>query len=409
MRTKLSCLLLLLVLACNSTSRSDQQAVRDLLFRGDYVEALERAEAARKAGQPWAEGAIAKGHQGALLEEGRRLLLDGQLEKALEVFERADRALPGEPTTEMWLAKTKRELASHLLDVAATHVDRDNLDVAHATYVQALEYEPDNDFAMVGLARTQRSLDYRREQSAAYYRAGLRHARNFMLPEALRDFAVAVKYDPASAKAKERRDLVDQNLVEFHLSRAEGLIDQGLWSAAKLELRQATAKAPDDPEVRAEATRIENEVTAIRLVEDALIQVMRDKFTVAEDLLARAEELSEHQADSISRARAKIEEGRFNALYEEALELERDYRHEDALAAYERLLERAEFYRDAIARRNTLRDFLGQAAELYERAQSAEQGEALALYRQIDVLLPEYRDVAERTRALQSELAAEQP
>ena len=60
-------------------------------------------------------------------------------------------------------------------------------------------------------------------------------------------------------------------------------------------------------------------------------------------------------------------------------------------------------------RSDRLREFLEQAVSLYERAQTAQGQDALALYREIDVLLPEYKDVALHLRTLRAELALEQP
>jgi hypothetical protein len=89
-------------------------------------------------------------------------------------------------------------------------------------------------------------------------------------------------------------------------------------------------------------------------------------------------------------------------VYRDALALERDWRYEEAAVRYDELLAEAQFYKDAIARRDTLNEYVRRAAELYEKAgAAATPEEQLMFLRQIELFWPEYKDVPVRIRALE--------
>ena len=79
----------------------------------------------------------------------------------------------------------------------------------------------------------------------------------------------------------------------------------------------------------------------------------------------------------------------------------------DALAAaqaYSALMERVGLYKDCRERRELLRSTIEHAGSLYEQAGKAEPVEALSLYRQVDLLWPDWRDVRQKIQALEREL-----
>jgi hypothetical protein len=129
---------------------------------------------------------------------------------------------------------------------------------------------------------------------------------------------------------------------------------------------------------------------------------LQQRYDEAELKLVAAAERTRRQGEEIEAYREKLGEARLERLYEEARTLESDWRYEEAVVAYDRLLERQPFYEDAITRRDTLQSFVEQARELYalyEQAGSDE--ERLALLRQIAVFWPEYRDVRRRLAELE--------
>jgi hypothetical protein len=94
-------------------------------------------------------------------------------------------------------------------------------------------------------------------------------------------------------------------------------------------------------------------------------------------------------------------------VYRDALALERDWRLEEAVARYDELLAEAQFWKDAITRRNTLQEYVRRAPELYEKAAAAAtKEEQLQILRQIELFWPEYRDVSTRIRDLAKELGS---
>ena len=74
---------------------------------------------------------------------------------------------------------------------------------------------------------------------------------------------------------------------------------------------------------------------------------------------------------------------------------------------YDQLLEKAEYYKDVIARRDALQGYIRDAERLWARAEEATEASVkLDLYRQIQTFWPEYHDLPQRIAALEAQLAA---
>ena len=106
--------------------------------------------------------------------------------------------------------------------------------------------------------------------------------------------------------------------------------------------------------------------------------------------------MTKFQADKFEGAKAGIEEAILETGYQTALTLESDQDYEDAVAGYDKLLAQRDYYKDALARRDTLRTYVEKAAGLYQQAKDAtDPAEKLKLLKQISLFWPEYKDVEE--------------
>ena len=101
---------------------------------------------------------------------------------------------------------------------------------------------------------------------------------------------------------------------------------------------------------------MEREVKAQRLLSEADMLVRQERFDQALEKLEQGAELTLLQGDRFSLLVNQIEVAHWEALYQEGLDQEQDFRYEQAVATYGRLLEAAEFYEDAASRKRTLED-----------------------------------------------------
>ena len=106
--------------------------------------------------------------------------------------------------------------------------------------------------------------------------------------------------------------------------------------------------------------------------------------------------MTKFQTDAFDGAEAGIEEAIVENDYRTAITLESDQDYEDAIKAYDKLLAHREYYKDALARRDTLVAYVEKATGLYQQAMDATDPlEKLKFLRQISLFWPEYKNVEE--------------
>ena len=131
---------------------------------------------------------------------------------------------------------------------------------------------------------------------------------------------------------------------------------------------------------------------------------LRGRFDEARAALDEGLVLTDVQVDEFASRAIDIDQNEYVLLYDEALRLERDFKYVRAIEAYDELLAVAGYYEDAITRRSTLRGFVHQSEDLYERAQTTDdEQEKISLLRQVQLIWPEYRDVDEQLAKLAPE------
>jgi len=401
-RAPVRLLALVLALACGLPSCADtgvrsEDSVEWNMAHMQFARALELAEAEAKAhpDDPAAQEMLRRAQLAALLEAGRRLTLEDEDVEALKVYEQALQLDSKSTELQDWIKKTELKLGDRWLQVALEEHARGNLPGALDAYEQALRYHPEYELALGGVAQARREMAHRELLGKKYFEGGVHALSDYWLERANALFAYSNKYKPGLEHTLARSKQVNLLLAQQRQKVAQAYEKDLLFGAARSEYRMALALAPDDPPSRAALERCTKEVKAQRKLEDAKYQIMRGNFERAEKLVEEGLALTTAQTDKFEGARALIQEQRHERIYQEAFALERDQRFAEAVEKYGELLAQANYYKDTLARVDTLKGYVTLAEDLYKQASEATDDKArLDFLRQIQVFWPEYRDVA---------------
>jgi tetratricopeptide (TPR) repeat protein len=395
--------------SCVETGSRPEDTVGWNLQHLHFDRALELAEAGAEAhpDDPAAEELLKHVQVAALMERGRRLTLDDQDVEALKVFEQALELDPGAAELGEWIKKTQLKLGDSWLQVALEMHARGERTAALDAYEQSLRYHPGYDVALNGMAQAVKELNHREQLSQKYFAGGVHALSDYWLERASAFFAYSNKYKPAQAHTLERTKQVNLLLAQQRQKIAQAFEQDGLFGAARNEYRMALALAPDDPPSKEALDRCTKEVKAQRKLEDANYQIMRGNFERAEKLIDEGLELTQMQKDLFEGTRARVDEQRHELVYQAALALEKDQRYAEAIEKYQELLGQAGYFKDTLARVDTLKGYIVLADELYKKAgEAADDKTRLDLLQQILIFWPEYRDAAKQVSELERKLGS---
>jgi tetratricopeptide (TPR) repeat protein len=404
-------LLLALPIALDSCADSgvrQEDTVEWNLHHAQFERALELAQAglANHPGDAQAEALLKRAQVAALLERGRRLTLEDEDVEALKVFEQALELDTRSPELADWIQKTQLKLADRWLQVALEQHARGDLVAALDAYEQSLRYHPGYPVAINGMDQALKEVEHRELLSKKYFEGGVHALSDYWLERAKGFFAYSNKYKPGQAHTLERSKQVSLLLAKQRQKVAQAFEGKGLFGAARNEYRMALALAPDDPPSKSALERCTKEVKAQRKLEDCRYQMMRGNFERAEKLIDEGLALTTAQTELFDGQRAKIQELKHALVYQEALALEKDQRYPEAIAKYQELLAQANYFKDTLARVDTLKGYIALADELYKQAGEAPDDKArLDFLQQIRIFWPEYRDVARLVTELEKKLA----
>jgi len=397
--------------ACQSGEKGREQKVLDAARSGRFELAVEEARqlAESNPDDPALQALYLDARVAALLDRGRDQVFAEDFDGALRSFLQATELAPGHPMVEDWLLKTRKQLATRWLDEAAENTGPEKLDRAEAAYERVLQYDPDNSYAVEGLAHVLLLKNYRAGQSKTYFDDGLASFRELRLQNARRAFELSRHYrdnDPAAARSEQ----VERMMIDERLAQARSLEEDGHFFAARNEYRLVLLLDAAHPEGRAGFDRMDRETRATSALAQADMEIRRGELAEARETLASAEALTEAQQDDLTLLASGIEEKRLQDLYQEALRLKEDNRYPEAVAIYDELLALAPDYSDAAPRKRTIEEFIRMADEFYASALAAKDDASAELYlRQIMVIWPEYKDVVTRLDAIQARKPADEP
>ncbi len=402
----------LLALACQSGRAPAQDAhpsdeVNRLLRQGEYEEAVRITEAAAAAAP--GDELAAERHRMAsvawILERVRRLSFAGEREAALSELGPALELAPDAPQVRAWERHLRAQLARSKVEVALDLYARDDLNGAVKEYELALAYTPEDEHIEAALGAVLLQQGLRQGLGEQYYQSGLAALNDYYLEQARHDFASTIKFDPTQEQAQRRGAEAKRLLANQRALIAAELEAEQRWSAARNEYRLALLLDPESEQAAQGMLRTTIEEEATELVRNAERELKKGRFDQAQELARRAVERSELQKPSFEGFVESIAEARLGDWYDRALTLEKAQQYPEALGLYARILEQAPFFKDTIARQETLNSYVTEATELYDRAlASQDEQEQLALLRRVAVLWEGFKDVRQRLSLLESRL-----
>jgi len=395
---------LLSLAACRSSSEVQSSELRDMVSEGRFEEAVREASRRYEAApnDSRAEENFRQVTIAYLLEAGRRLTFEDRDKEALEVYKRILDLDPEQPQARVWHEKTRLKLADTWSTLALELHAEDYLLGAREAYERCLTYDPGNPDAQKGIYGVDVQIHYREGLSVDYYNDGLEALRDVQLFIAASRFDYAGKYREDDAKSERRVREVNRELSKTFSDRGDGLVAEGFFAAARTEYRMAVQLDEANTVARTGLESMMVEAEAHELLKAGKMWVLREEFDKAEEDLESGLALTAMQQAEFEEVLASIDEARVAGIYTNALNLERDFRLEDALAVYHKLLGLREYYQDARTRASSLEETIAQVRELYDEQlpKAATDEERLTLLRSIDLLWPEYLDVQDRIDAL---------
>ena len=391
--------------ASQKVTKSELDQVRDLIRYGQFVEAVNQASqlAQDRPRDPEAEQLHRDASVAYLVARGREKTFEGRDESAMEDFQSALALDPGSRTAKDWELKTARKLANIWFERARGFHTADNLEGARQAYETSLQHYPQHQGSIEGLARVGIQQNYRAGLSHTYYNEGVRAVSDWRLEEAKHRFQGSAKYGGESGRVTRRISDVNRELAAQRIQVAQQLEKDGLFAAARNDYRTASLMDPDSEAAKEGLERAKREAGVTRMLEDAQMAVLRGEFEAGRKLMLQAREITEAQDERVDKALAGIDEERASQAYQAALDLEHDFQYEQAIAAYQKVIDDHgyDLAQDSQARINTLSDYVRDAEELYAEASDAESADARRdLLRQIEVFWPEYLDIQEQLDAL---------
>jgi hypothetical protein len=388
--------LLPLLCACGAGSKPRGAArIDDLVQRGQYEQAVQ--EAAALVEQDPDDPVALDSHRMAsvawLMQQGREATFEDEDVTALRYFREAARLAPDDPIVSVWVDKAKGKLARRWRELGQELHAEDELEAAIDAYARSLEFVPGEPSTLASMGNAVLVVNHRAGLSREYYSEGMRAMSDYWLEVARSRFSYSHKYDAESERTERRLEDVRHLLAAERLAIGRQLEQDGRWGAARNEYRLALALEPENAGARAAFDQAEVEAAAARVLDEIHMWILRGDLEKAEELIAEGLETTEHQDDLFEGARAEIEEARLSAMYEKALNFERDFLYEQAIAGYAEVLAETAYYRDVLTRKETLEEYVRRAQELYERSRGEEGAKRLETLRQIETFWPGYRDI----------------
>ncbi|MFT7668841.1 MAG: tetratricopeptide (TPR) repeat protein [Planctomycetota bacterium] len=396
-----------LQVGCSSTSneQADYAEVLDAIRHGEFEQSVKLAEALTDA--PGAEGERAREiHRIATvafyLDMGRQASFRWEDDLALEWFARAKVIAPNSERVSSWIGKTKLQRADDFLLIGNEAFASDKFQEAAAAYNRCLEYVPGYPLALAGLGSVTILINYRIGLGEEYYTQGVRALADYRLRSAQHRFASTAKYIPKKKVAVSRAAEVDELLAGQRVEIALGFEEEGLFAGAMNEFRFALALDEDNSEAKAGMERLASEVEAAQILRDARMEIYRQEYDDALEILDSGESLTIVQKDEFLATREEIVSAKLERQYQAALNLEYDGDFEGAILLLAALLKEVDHYADALARKSTLEGYVKMAANYYKKAKSEKNKELkLEHLRSIEGFWPDYKDIKRQISRLE--------
>lgn len=352
-----------------------------------------------------------------LLEETRyRSILQSALEhvhvneipEALTLLEHLNQERPGDPKVEDVRQAAYRRKAAELADAGEQLLDDGFPESALRTFREAMRWNPLDEAAIRGLRESERLAGARALRGEELYFEGLDQVLQNRTTQARTSFAAAAELLGKDSRAVERAQTLAEELAAELTVEAKTYLDNNLLGGAWLVLSDAVRLDPANLDANALLARVDEELEARRLLNQADIHVRGGRLDAAEALLERVLEVSgDAYATRVSVMALRAAEEAALRDYKLARACELDGQIVRAVTVYQNILrvtEGAAGYGDLALRVEGLQRRVDLAAEAYAAALRAEAqgdtgGYAQALQDCLE-LASDYKDAYERSRRL---------
>jgi tetratricopeptide (TPR) repeat protein len=394
-------------------SNAGTLSVRERLRVGDVEQAYLDLQAAVEANPDDAElqRQLAELRIAHYLQSGQRKVLADDDWAAVEDFERVLLADPNSSAAKQWKEKALKKLADRAAEAGDDARARGKLEEALEHYHQAETYVPGLAAAVRGAGLVRDVFSARRAKGQANYVKGMRAQAGGHFDQTQYHMQIAVDNDPSMAAAKERSEKARRQLAEDRLRRARSAEERAWYETALREYKAVAAEFPDlSPDLGTKVAALQIEVEAMRKLNEATLLVQRRDFARARPLLEQAYEASLAQRSAISAQLVALREADLEVRYTAALDLELDYRYEEAIKAYRLLDESWPGQLDIRTRVSNLESALELAREAQAKGQKAEaDGDlegAIGAYRDALAFVPKFGDLLARIAKLKEKIKA---
>ena len=341
------------------------------------------------------------------LQQGRKQTFDDKDYEALLTFEQALLLRPESEVVLTWVGKTRSKIANRLYQEGSELHALEEYAAAVEKYDAALEMTPDHQSALRARELAGRQSQYRVDLAKGYYVAGVRALSEYWLEQAKSRFGYTRKYLPDHTRALSRRAKVDGMLAGQRFILGNDYMSRGLYAAARNEFRLAQILHPSTEGLEERLEEATREATASDQLLQAEMLVFKGDFDGALAALDEGVAMTTMQTEDFELVRGEIDDEKNRIIYERALAYEYDFLYEEAIAVYDELLARTDYYEDSRARRGTLVDYVESAGRLYGEIPKAGDAQGkLSLLKQIEIFWPEYRDIQERIQRLEHTLGS---
>lgn len=445
---------MLLALGCSAGQRSIDRgdaAYADGDFQGalgHYLEAeRDREGAADDERGRELEQRLLNARIATAIERGRGLYLQGQFEEALDLFRGALALRPDDEQVQRWVRKVRRDLAKVLVGQARERSIESEFEEAEALLLEADRLWPGNGDVLEALSEVRTLAAWDREKAQRYYEQGNRDLNANEIRVARWHFERTREFDRDHEGAARRLSQLDQPILELRMQVAKDLAEAGRWHAAAAALRLLLERHPGYAVGEEMLVEMTHEAEAADLLEDARRKRSRGHFDESRRALERGRLLTQRQGAEFDVEAQHLQSYELLARYLEGRKFEFEGRYDQAVTRFFEVVERVqgdpallaatrieqiprekrylldsafdpqEFLRNpqiwfTYARSQRalmdLRQRLSLAPGVYDEARRLEEegqlAEARALYRDLLIDLPSYRDTFERLRRVEVQL-----
>ncbi len=396
--------------ACAGNSGSENR-VRDYLLVDDLTRAYEDLQRVAEQNPEDAEvqRQLAELRGVYFLRQGQQKVFADEDWAAVEDFERVLLMDPQNVAAKQWKDKALLKLAQRAADAGDDHRFRGKLEAAIESYHQSETYVPGFPAALRGAKLVADVYSARRRKGQENYVMGMRAQADGRYDQTQYHMQIAVANDPSLVAAKERGETARRQLGQERLRLARVAEERGWYDTALREYKGVTAEFPLlVPDLETKLATLQREVEAMRKLNEATLLVHRGDFARARPLLEQAYETSVAQRAAISAQLVALREADLDVRYTAALDLELDYRYDDALRSYRSIDESWPGQLDVRARIQNIESSLELAREAKEKGEKAEAAgdveAAISAYREALTYMPKFGDMVERISKLRAKL-----